>query len=171
MKKTFVVATVVLALAVAVFVGASALLSASVRRARASANSAFAVGEVRSFVDAQRAFASQAGSFTSPECLASPSRTGCLIGHGADKPAFLDAESAQTERAGYRRTFHAGPRRSTPQNPGGVDSFCYSAVPIEVGTTGNESFAIDHTGKLCVDAAGSNLCAGASLRSRCQELR
>lgn len=162
----------ILILLVVVILGIlAAVLPGSLRRARASANEAFAVGVVRTVVDAEKAYAAHAGSFSSPACLVAPAQEGCLVGAPPGQPALLDANYAEAERAGYRRIFTSGPPRPTPQNPNGLESFCFAVVPLVPGETGTRGFAADQTGKLCIDEAGRNLCVGGSLREGCRELR
>ncbi len=149
----------------------AAIAIPSLLRARISANESAAIGDVRTMVSAQAAYASGAGSYGPLECLAAPASPGCLQGHLANQPRFLDAHlaDASTQR-GYRRIFVAGPRRPTRFNPSGLATYCYATVPVQEGQTGVRSFAADPSGRICVDPAGENLCSEAALPSDCMVL-
>jgi hypothetical protein len=56
-------------------------------------------------------------------------------------------------------------------NPNGFAQCCYSAFSVRRGQTGVRSFAADHTGLVCYDPEGADLCAGPSLPFDCAPLR
>jgi type II secretory pathway pseudopilin PulG len=150
----------------------AAIAIPSLLRARVSANESAAVGDLRTVVSAQAAYASLAGSYGSLDCLAKPSSSGCLTGYPPTGPTFLDASIAgMAVRNGYRRSFVAGERAPTDGNPYGLAEFCYSAVPAVRGQTGVRSFAADHTGVVCYDPEGADLCRGSSLPFDCAPLQ
>jgi Zn-dependent protease with chaperone function/type II secretory pathway pseudopilin PulG len=150
----------------------AAIAIPSLLRARVAANEAATIGNLRSMVSAQAAYASAAGSYGLPECLASPARTGCIDGYPADGPALLEAELASaSSRSGYRLDFVSGSPQPTRSNPNGIAGFCYGATPITAGQTGVRSFAADQSGRICSDARAEDLCAGGSLPYDCAALR
>ena len=149
----------------------AAIAIPSLLRARVSANESAAIGDVRTVVSAQAAYESGAGSYGLLECLAAPAQPGCIEGYTAGQPVFLDPQMADAStRSGYRRIFVPGPGKPTRTNPNGIAAYCYAAVPAQAGQTGVRSFAVDQTGRICVDPAGDNLCAGGSLPYDCTEL-
>jgi Zn-dependent protease with chaperone function/type II secretory pathway pseudopilin PulG len=150
----------------------AAIAIPSLLRARISANESGAIGDVRTMVSAEATYESGAGSYALPECLASPSKPGCLEGYPASQPGLLDASLAgASTRSGYRRMFVKGPPRPTRMNPNGIATYCYAAVPVQQGQTGVRSFAADETGRICFDPAGGNLCLGGALPSDCTPLQ
>jgi Zn-dependent protease with chaperone function len=150
----------------------AAIAIPSLLRARVSANESAAIGDVRTMVSAQAAYQAGTGSFGPLECLAAPATPGCLEGHLANLPQFLDRQMADTStQRGYRRIFVAGPRKPTRLSPSGISSYCYAAVPVQPGQTGVRSFAADPTGRICFDRAGENLCQEAMLPPDCDLLR
>jgi type II secretory pathway pseudopilin PulG len=146
----------------------AAIAIPSLLRARVSANEAATIGNLRTMVSAQAAYASAAGSYGLPECLALPTRTGCIEGYPASEPVFLEQGlgSAST-RSGYQLSFVGGPPQPTPSNPNGIAGYCYGATPITAGQTGVRSFAADQTGRICFDTGATDLCAGGSLPDDC----
>jgi Zn-dependent protease with chaperone function/type II secretory pathway pseudopilin PulG len=146
----------------------AAIAIPSLLRARVSANESAALGDVRTMVSAQAAYESATGSYALPECLAAPSQPGCFEGYPPDRPAFIDAALAgATLKGGYNRTFSRGADKPTAANPNGIATYCYSAVPAAAGQTGVRSFAADHSGRVCHDPNGSDLCLMGSLRYGC----
>jgi Zn-dependent protease with chaperone function len=149
----------------------AAIAIPSLLRARISANESAAIGDMRTMVSAQAAYASAAESYGSLECLSSPASSGCLQGHLANHPRFLDAQLADASpQRGYRRIFVPGPRRPTRLNPNGIASYCYAALPAQKGQTGVRSFAADASGRICFDSSGENLCLEGALPSDCMRL-
>ena len=68
-------------------------------------------------------------------------------------PSFLDDElGSLRDKGGYKRGFHPGP---PAKRPGGLESFAYTATPIEQDKTGTRSFCGDSTGRICFDPKGS----------------
>jgi len=127
---------------------------------------------VRSMISAQATYESATGSYGLAECLVSPSQPGCFEGYPASQQGFLGEEMVGSPvRAGYRRIFVRGPGKPTRMNPNGIATYCYAAVPLTPGQTGVRSFAADHTGRICSDADGENLCAEGSLPYGCTPLR
>jgi Zn-dependent protease with chaperone function/type II secretory pathway pseudopilin PulG len=150
----------------------AAIAIPSLLRARVSANESGAIGQMRTMVSAQAAYASQAGgSYGLPECLAAPAQPGCLPSYPAGQPAFIDRTTASlSSRNGYRWSFTQGPALPTRLNPNGIASYCFAGVPLTQGQTGVRSFAADETGRVCFDASGEDLCAGGALPADCSPL-
>ena len=148
----------------------AAIAIPSLLRARVSANESTAIGDLRTMVSAQATYESVAGSYGVPDCLAAPSQSGCVMGYSASQPAFLDRAQTVTTRSGYRRIFVPGETKPTRANPHGIATYCYAAVPLQPGQSGVRSFATDHTGMICVDRSGDNLCTEASLPYGCTPL-
>jgi len=128
----------------------AAIAIPSFLRARVSANEAAAIGDLRSVVSAQHAYATEnGGHFDSLECLATPRE--CIPGY--EGPEFLSSEIASTlPRSGYDRAFHPG----APPDPIGADispssisRFAIVATPRVAGQTGVRAFCADATGRVC----------------------
>jgi Zn-dependent protease with chaperone function/type II secretory pathway pseudopilin PulG len=151
----------------------AAIAIPSLLRARVSANESATIGNLRTMVSAQAAYASAAaGSYGPPECLVSPAQPGCIPRYPANGPAFLDPElAAASVRNGYRLEFVAGAARPTVFAPSGIAGYCYGAVPVNRGQTGVRSFAADQSGRICFDANAGDLCAPGYLPRNCEALR
>ncbi len=161
-----------LLLVVAVIGIIAAIAIPSLLRARVSANESAAIGDVRSVISAQAVHQSVAGNYGSLECLAVPSSSRCIAGYPATEPPFVDPSIASlATKGGYERVFVAGDRFPTPKSPGGFSTYCYSAFPATPGQTGVRSFGGDHTGRVCFDPGGANLCAAAELPFDCAMLQ
>jgi hypothetical protein len=130
-------------------------------RAHVSAAEATAIGDIRTMISAQAAYASQNDGRYEPrlECLLEPAK--CLPGYASDAPPFLDQALASLRtKAGYRRAFHPGPEGAPraglaghSRNPG-VTSFAYTAVPEVPGETGVRGFCGDSTALICFTGDG-----------------
>jgi hypothetical protein len=95
-----------------------------------------------------------------PTCLAEPAR--CIPGYAQDAPTFLDRSlaSAEVNKGGYRRVFHAGPpagpdaiqtKRSSRSS---VRSYAYTAVPQAPGPD-RPGYCGDASGVVCATRDGS----------------
>ncbi len=116
----------------------------------ANVNEARAIADLRTVVTGQAAWQSSNGGYYEGNlsCLASPSR--CLPGYPPDAPTFLDAALAsQQPKDGYARAFVAGrrPKRVDRRvsSASSVETWTYTAWPIERGRTGYRSFFTDET--------------------------
>jgi type IV pilus assembly protein PilA len=151
------IATSALSFVVVVPLGIIAAIAIpSLLRARISANEAAAIGDIRTVISAEAAYQSVSGGFYGPPpCLAAP--TTCLPAYSG--PNFLHPELASaTVKNGYRRTFHPGPvvSANTGASAGeSLETFAYTAVPVEPGKTGGRSFCGDAGGRVCAVGAGS----------------
>jgi hypothetical protein len=125
-------------------------------RARTSANESATIGDIRSVISAEVAYAASNGGFYGTlECLATPSR--CIADYPASAPTFLTGP-IEPVKSGYTRTFHAGPPAPSlgqPVAPGSMMSFAYVAVPTTRNQTGVRGFCGDATGRICFTPDGS----------------
>jgi type II secretory pathway pseudopilin PulG len=142
------------------FVGIIAAIAIpSLLRARVSANEAAAIGDLRTVISAELAYASSnGGQFDQLECLAKPQE--CIPGYPPDGPVFL-SEVPPAARAGYQREFQVGLPADGSEvafanlSPSSVQSFVYIAYPENAGVTGTRGFCTDYTGRICVTTDGS----------------
>jgi hypothetical protein len=119
---------------------------------RVRAGEASAIGDSRSVLSSQVAYAaSNGGAYGTMACLGAPTR----CGFAADTTPFLDSNIASLQvKQGYVRSFIAGSPAGGKPDPG-ISSFVYVATPVRVGETGNRGFAIDSSGLLCFTTDGS----------------
>jgi type IV pilus assembly protein PilA len=150
----------------------AAIAIPSLLRARVSAQEATGVGDTRTVISAQAAFESASGGgYGRLTCLLTPSNNACLVGYPATAPTFLDEAMANlTPKTGYTRSFTPGAVNGTAICPNCVATFCYSASPTIVGSTGVRGFGGDQSGRVCQDQAGANMCGAASLPAGCTVL-
>ena len=152
------VAVAVLFVAIA-FVGIIAAIAIpSLLRARMSANEAQAIGDIRTVISAEVAYAaSNGGQFDQLECLAKPRE--CIPGYPPEGPVFL-SEIPPAMQAGYHREFEVGMPADGSEvafanlSPSSVQSFVFLAYP-ESPSTGTRGFCGDYTGRICVTVDGS----------------
>lgn len=125
-------------------------LDAIAAEARVRANEAAALADIRSVISAENVYSSSNASlYDTPDCLESPGQ--CI-------PKFR-GQSFLTRiasiKGGYARTFHAGPAaardtiKKAKASPSSLTSFAYTAVPEQIGESGQRSFCGDFTGKVC----------------------
>lgn len=142
----------------------AAIAIPSLLRARVSANEAATIGDVRTMISAEAAYQSVSGGYYGPpRCLAAP--TACLPAYSG--PTLLHPDLASgTVKNGYRRTFHPGPGASD-----NLESFAYTAVPVEPGKTGNRAFCGDASGRVRFTPQGpAPAIVGGLCDPSCQEL-
>lgn len=152
----------VVAVVVAVFsVGiVAAIAIPSLLRARVSANESATIGDLRTMVSAQAAYASaNRGFHDQPQCLLRP--VDCIPGYPGTAPTFLDTVSFGADvRHGYRFRFVPGleaPAEVKQQgeiSPSSLTGFAYLAEPAQPGQTGVRAFCADATGIVCFDLDG-----------------
>lgn len=136
----------------------AAIAIPSLLRARVAANEASAIGDTRTVISAEAAYAyANAGHYDSLECLARPA--GCIPGYAAGQPTFIGPELLASTRGGYRRTFHPGEPaesagRGTAYSPSSVQSFAYVSEPLTRGQTGVRAFCGDSSGVVCQSRDG-----------------
>ena len=139
----------------------AAIAIPSLLRARISANEAGAIGDTRSLISANVAYANQNTQFYAVDLLtlgnppANGSGTGPL-GKFAAGTTFIDDQMAKgTTKSGYAR-FYLGVCGVAPclgAHDAGVDSYAYRAEPSNPGTTGNRFFVGDASGQICQSSA------------------
>ena len=127
----------------------------SLLRARVSGGESPVIGDTRTVISAQAAYASSNNGFYAGrlECLSGPSA--CLPGYAPDAPTFLDAylASAQT-KSGYVRRFVPGPAVSPvdiAKRKLGRDSvvcWAYVSTPVSADT-GIRTYCGDCNGIVC----------------------
>lgn len=103
--------------------------------------------DIQAVSSAMAAYGSEnQGFFDWPRCLVDP--PSCLPGY--EGPPMMARELASlAPRHGYRRAFHLGPpapRTGYVRSPTSIISFAYTAVPLQVGRTGNRAFCVDASG-------------------------
>jgi hypothetical protein len=146
----------------------AAIAIPSLLRARIAANEAGSIGDIRTMISAEATYQSASGGFYGTiTCLSAPS--GCVPGYSG--PGFVDAAMAQPQatRHGYEFRWFETPSRA---RRGAIESFCYSAVPVGQGQTGNRSFGGDATGLIGVSPVGAQCCTDRGLDvTACPPLR
>lgn len=121
-------------------------------RARMAGNEASAIGRIRATISAETAYAGvNRGLYGSLDCLASPST--CMPGYSGNR--FIDPSLRETERLGYRFTFHPYPGTVGETRLTDLQGFAVVAVPIRPGNTGTRAFCGDVTGTVCFTYDGS----------------
>jgi type II secretory pathway pseudopilin PulG len=146
------------------FIGIIAAIAIpSLLRARVSANEAAAIGDVRTVISAQMAYASaNGGHYGTLECLGQPGP--CVAGYSG--PVFLDPVLASgVPKTGYERQLQPGPVSQSTGAAGerytGIASFAYVARPLQPGRTGVRAFCGDASGTVFfrLDAASATAAA------------
>jgi type IV pilus assembly protein PilA len=148
----------------------AAIAIPSLLRARMAANESAALGDVRTVISAETAYAAaNGGYYDNLECLARPQ--GCIPGSSAPSQAMIDATMAGGgARHGYEFMLHLGPaapsENAGPVSPSSVTGFAYVAVPVKAGNTGQRAFCGDETGvvRFSPDGAAPTIVGG-----RCPE--
>lgn len=114
-------------------------------------NEAHTISDIRVVISAQAAWQGANGGYFEGDlsCLAAPAR--CLPGFPPNGPTFLDPSLASlVPRHGYVRAFVPGsrPKKIDPKvsSRSSVETWTYTARPIERGRTGYRSFFADQTG-------------------------
>jgi prepilin-type N-terminal cleavage/methylation domain-containing protein len=137
----------------------AAIAIPSLLRARISANESGVIGDTRTVISAQAAYASANSGLIESKltCLNSPS-TGCIPNYPATGPTFLDSNIANLMfKSGYNRSFVAAKGALTipPQaSPSSQTSFVYLSSPASLGRTGVRGFGGDTSGVLCANQIG-----------------
>jgi type IV pilus assembly protein PilA len=121
-------------------------------RARASANEAATVGDIRTVISSEAAYHSASGGYYGTlACLTTPTGPGCIPNYPTNAPTFLDSQLGMVPlvKSGYTRSFVAAPV------PGGLSCYVYTAVPANVGQTGVRGLAGDCSGRICYTPDGT----------------
>jgi hypothetical protein len=138
----------------------AAIAIPSLLRARVAANESATIGDLRTMVSAQAAYASaNQGFYDEPRCLLRP--VDCIPGYPGAAPTFLDPASFSSDlRHGYRFRFVPGPeappevKQRGEVSPSGLAGFAYVAEPAQPGQTGVRAFCAEASGVVCFDADG-----------------
>ena len=145
---------------------------AIVKSGRLRANEAAAVGDLRTILSGQAAYASaNGGAYDELRCLVEPAT--CLAGYAG--PHFVDKSLLQPEKTGYRRKFHPGakaPKAKDVTSATSLATYAYTAVPVTLGETGQRGFCGDDRGLICFTADGSEpKTSGGRCADPCQPLQ
>jgi hypothetical protein len=165
-------ATFLLRLAIVIVAGTSSACERSeeLNRARAQANEATAIANIRIMLSAQAAYsAGNDGAYGSIECLQSPKA--CV--HTDPGQPYLEKDFVLGERAGYIYHFDAG--GNTPQAvgrpPGStLSTFAIVATPAVAGSSGTRRFCGDSRMYVCT-LLGDSVVSGAQCPSSCQPVQ
>lgn len=130
---------------------------ADLKRERAQANEATAVGDLRAIVSAEHFYSTSAnfGLFDTPGCLVAPGK--CIPGYPVPGITFL-SQDMMGEKSGYRRKFHAGAKVANPgpdASSSSMAAFALTAVPIRAGETGVRGFCVDSSNIVCFTPDGT----------------
>jgi prepilin-type N-terminal cleavage/methylation domain-containing protein len=156
----------------------AAIAIPSLLRARVSANEAATIGDVRTVISAQSAYASANGGFydNAFTCLTNP--TGCIPSYPATAPTFLDSQlTALAPKSGYNRSFVGAPAPASlpaTASPTSTAMYRYDATPTQPGQTGVRGFGSDSSGRICFTPDGTPVAAGPALGMlppACNDLR
>ena len=144
-----------------VLVGAGILMISVRWHTQVETNETEAIVDTCSVAFGQGAYweATGRGVYGPLECLVEPNRHGCISNYPPTGPKFLSPMLLSlAPRHGYKRTFTPGHPASKVQTTTGIAGFCYSAVPVTLGSTGRYSFGTDGSGLVCYDRTGVDLC-------------
>jgi type IV pilus assembly protein PilA len=139
----------------------AAIAIPSLLRARISANESGTIGDTRTVISAQAAYASaNTGQFEGNlPCLTNAPAGGCIPNYPTNAPTFLDSAISNMQfKSGYNRTFLPGAAVAPlppAASPSSVTSFVYASSPGSVGRTGVRGFGGDSSGVLCSSANGT----------------
>jgi hypothetical protein len=106
-------------------------------------------GTIRTVISSEAAYANlNAGRYDTLECLHEPAK--CLPAYPEKGPRFfLKSVFLTPVRHGYVFTFHEGPPAPGGPSRSAIESFVYTAVPVEVGRTGRRAYCGDSRGVIC----------------------
>jgi type II secretory pathway pseudopilin PulG len=156
---------------------AAAVALPALMRARVAANESATLGDIRTLISAQAAYASANQGFYDSKltCLTVPSAAPCIPSYTSSMPTFLDsALASQSAKAGYNRVFSSGLIIGTNPRASPTSTFVYSydATPVVVGVTGVRGFAGDYSRRVCFTPNGTPVGTfGGQLPANCRELR
>jgi hypothetical protein len=140
-----------------------------------AANEAAVISDLRAVMSAEETYrASNGNAYDELRCLATPDS--CIPGFPKEAPYFLEASLASLAPAhGYVRKFHAGPKAAAEElqrSPTSLTAWAYTAVPEQLGLTGQRAFCVDATGLICASDEGVEpLPADGKCPSSCGPLR
>jgi type II secretory pathway pseudopilin PulG len=138
----------------------AAIAIPSLLRARVSANESATIGDLRTMVSAQAAYASANQGFPDkPECLVRP--VDCIPGYTAAAPTFLDTSFVSSGvRHGYQFRFVPGAaarleaQHMGKVSPSSLEGWTFLAEPATANQTGVRAFCAEASGVICFDPDG-----------------
>ncbi|GMR24052.1 MAG: hypothetical protein BMS9Abin37_2541 [Acidobacteriota bacterium] len=143
----------------------AAIAIPSLIRARVSANEAQAIGDTRTVMSANVAYAASNCGFFAAEltCLTNDGGGSiCIPGYPAQAPQFLGADLGQTtpyDKGGYTRDYLANGValgvNPTICDPASLLDYCYVAGPAQIGLTGVRSFLGGASGSIFQEYSGA----------------
>ena len=148
----------------------AAIAIPSLLRARIAANESAAIGDIRSVISSQHAYAAANGmAFGYMSCLGNPS--GC--GFSSSTLPFIDSQLASLQpKSGYARSFVPSSAAGGGTTDPGLSGFAYVATPVTTSQTGTRGFGGDDSGLLCADQTGAvPPLNGARLDAPCQPIK
>ncbi len=152
----------------------AAIAIPSLLRARVSANESATIGDIRTIISSEAAFASSAtGYYGQLTCMSTPSS--CIIMYSSLAPTFIDnnlatAVGTGNMKSGYVRTLIT--TGSSAIGTGLVSTYCYAASPLTPNTTGVRSFGGDLSGVVGANNTQITCCGTVTLdTANCPGLR
>jgi prepilin-type N-terminal cleavage/methylation domain-containing protein len=144
----------------------AAIAIPSLLRARVSANEAQAIGDSRSVISAEQAYASANGGFFAALTRLCRNGGNCagigIPNYPIQAPEFVGGDLGRTSpytKSGYSRQWTPGPPVTNPGaqvDPQSVLNYCYASTPTSQ-LTGVRAFSGSGTGALYVNPAGAQI--------------
>ena len=162
-ERGFTLIELLIVIAIIGIIAALAILN--VLRALVTANEAQAIGDTRTVLSAEHAYASANGGLFADVTNLCRGGADCNIGipnYPTTAPAFIGSDIGRASpysKGGYTRQWiglggGAPPGLTANQDPDSVVDFCYQSYPAAPGLSGVRSFAGGPTGLLYVDSQG-----------------
>ncbi|HXV61317.1 MAG TPA: prepilin-type N-terminal cleavage/methylation domain-containing protein [Vicinamibacteria bacterium] len=162
-ERGFTLIELLIVIAIIGIIAAMAVLN--ILRAVVTANEAQVIGDTRTVLSAEHAYASANGGFFANVTNLCRGGANCNIGipnYPTTAPAFLGNDIGRVSpytKGGYTRQWiglggGAPPGLSASQDPDSVVDFCYQSYPAGLGLTGVRSFTGGPAGIVHVDSQG-----------------